>query len=63
LKVEIFRKQKMTDPPAMDPIRQQKLLERAQKWKKMNTKKYSDKQKFGFVKPQKEQMPPEHLRF
>ncbi len=40
----------------------QKLLEKSQKWKAMNSKKYSEKASAGFPQPQKEDMPPEHLR-
>jgi pre-mRNA-processing factor 8 len=36
--------------------------EKCKKWKALLAKKYSAKQKFGFVQVQKEQMPPEHLR-
>ncbi|EFA79942.1 pre-mRNA processing factor 8 [Heterostelium album PN500] len=39
-----------------------KLQEKAKKWKQLNNKRYSDKRKFGYVEPQKEDMPPEHLR-
>ena len=38
------------------------LDERARKWMQLNTKRYSDKRKFGFVETQKEDMPPEHVR-
>jgi pre-mRNA-processing factor 8 len=34
----------------------------ARKWKQLNTKKYTDKRKFGQNDLQKEEMPPEHLR-
>lgn len=39
-----------------------KLEEKARKWQQLNTKRYSDKRKFGFVEAQKEDMPPEHVR-
>lgn len=39
-----------------------KLEEKARKWQQLNTKRYSDKRKFGFVETQKEDMPPEHVR-
>ncbi|KAI8905046.1 PRP8 pre-mRNA processing factor 8 [Gorgonomyces haynaldii] len=39
-----------------------KLAEKARKWRQMSSKKYQDKTKFGFTAPQKEKMPPEHLR-
>ncbi|KAL2493475.1 Pre-mRNA-processing-splicing factor [Abeliophyllum distichum] len=38
------------------------LDERARKWMQLNSKRYSDKRKFGFVETQKEDMPPEHVR-
>jgi len=38
------------------------LVEKARKWQQLNTKRYSEKRKFGYVEPQKEDMPPEHLR-
>jgi pre-mRNA-processing factor 8 len=46
----------------VDPIKKENLLQRATKWKQMNKRKYTEKKKFGTVKPQKEEMPPEHLR-
>lgn len=39
-----------------------KLEEKARKWHQLNSKRYSDKRKFGFVEAQKEDMPPEHVR-
>ncbi|XP_068334350.1 pre-mRNA-processing-splicing factor 8A [Pyrus communis] len=39
-----------------------KLEEKARKWQQLNSKRYSDKRKFGFVESQKEDMPPEHVR-
>eukprot|EP01116_Phalansterium_solitarium_P013287 TRINITY_DN3060_c0_g1_i1.p1 TRINITY_DN3060_c0_g1~~TRINITY_DN3060_c0_g1_i1.p1 ORF type:complete len:1968 (+),score=834.25 TRINITY_DN3060_c0_g1_i1:213-6116(+) len=38
------------------------LAEKAKKWQQLNTKRYSEKRKFGYVEPQKEDMPPEFLR-
>jgi pre-mRNA-processing factor 8 len=38
------------------------LQAKAQKWKQLQAKRYSDKRKFGFVDFQKEDMPPEHVR-
>ncbi|KAL6285929.1 hypothetical protein ACE6H2_010319 [Prunus campanulata] len=38
------------------------LEEKARKWQQLNSKRYSDKRKFGFVESQKEDMPPEHVR-
>ncbi|KAK4747215.1 hypothetical protein SAY87_026252 [Trapa incisa] len=38
------------------------LEEKARKWMQLNSKRYGDKRKFGFVETQKEDMPPEHVR-
>jgi len=38
------------------------LDEKARKWQSLNTKRYGDKRKFGFVAAAKEDMPPEHVR-
>ncbi|KAJ3699012.1 hypothetical protein LUZ61_002717 [Rhynchospora tenuis] len=38
------------------------LVEKARKWHQLNSKRYGDKRKFGFVEAQKEDMPPEHVR-
>lgn len=38
------------------------LEEKARKWMQLNSKRYGDKRKFGFVEAQKEDMPPEHVR-
>lgn len=41
-----------------------KLLEKARKWRQINAKKFSVKQKNGgLVHAEKEDMPPEHLRY
>ncbi len=37
--------------------------ERARKWLQINTKKYTDKRKFGHAEQPKADMPPEHLRY
>jgi hypothetical protein len=34
----------------------------AQKWQQLQSKRFSEKRKFGFVDAQKEDMPPEHIR-
>ncbi|KAM7536150.1 hypothetical protein Aperf_G00000090991 [Anoplocephala perfoliata] len=34
----------------------------AREWQQLQSKKYADKRKFGFVEAQKEDMPPEHIR-
>lgn len=45
-----------------DLVTEEKLQEKAQKWHQLQTKRYADKRKFGFVDAQKEDMPPEHIR-
>uniref|UniRef100_A0A5K3FTK5 Pre-mRNA-processing-splicing factor 8 n=2 Tax=Mesocestoides corti TaxID=53468 RepID=A0A5K3FTK5_MESCO len=35
---------------------------KAREWQQLQSKKYADKRKFGFVDAQKEDMPPEHIR-
>ncbi|KAM3184921.1 Pre-mRNA-processing-splicing factor 8 [Hymenolepis weldensis] len=35
---------------------------KAIEWQQLQSKKYADKRKFGFVEAQKEDMPPEHIR-
>ncbi|CAA3001008.1 pre-mRNA-processing-splicing factor 8A [Olea europaea subsp. europaea] len=54
-------------PPSITPSytvlpTEAQLDERARKWMQLNSKRYSDKRKFGFVETQKEDMPPEHVR-
>ena len=39
-----------------------KLLEKGRKWQKLQTARYAEKRKFGYVTAPKEDMPPEHLR-
>lgn len=34
----------------------------AREWQQLQSKKFSEKRKFGFVEAQKEEMPPEHVR-
>jgi pre-mRNA-processing factor 8 len=43
-------------------IRRRALEEKAKKWTKLNSKRYAEKRKFGYVEPQKENMPAEHVR-
>ncbi|MCP9259169.1 Pre-mRNA-processing-splicing factor 8 [Dirofilaria immitis] len=47
-------------PPQMLP--ENILEEKARKWKQLQSKRYAEKRKFGFVDSQKEDMPPEHVR-
>ncbi|EFJ42292.1 hypothetical protein VOLCADRAFT_97684, partial [Volvox carteri f. nagariensis] len=49
--------------PVLSEEQQQKLIdEKAKKWLQLNSKRYGDKRKFGFVEAPKEDMPPEHVR-
>ncbi|KAG2326430.1 hypothetical protein Bca52824_009158 [Brassica carinata] len=36
--------------------------EKSRRWTQLNSKRYGDNRKFGFVETQKEDMPPEHVR-
>merc|ERR1712096_539432 len=47
------------NPPVMT---EERLQEKARKWQQLQSKRYAEKRKFGFVDAQKEDMPPEHLR-
>uniref|UniRef100_A0ACD6A9X4 Uncharacterized protein n=1 Tax=Avena sativa TaxID=4498 RepID=A0ACD6A9X4_AVESA len=53
-------------PQAVQPLGpaelEAQLVEKARKWHQLNSKRYGDKRKFGFVEAQKEDMPPEHVR-
>lgn len=53
-------------PPAQPPkphhIPEEKIKEKAQKWMQLQSKRFAEKRKFGFVDAQKEDMPPEHIR-
>mmetsp|Transcript_13991 Transcript_13991/g.37788 ORF Transcript_13991/g.37788 Transcript_13991/m.37788 type:complete len:2349 (-) Transcript_13991:271-7317(-) len=56
-------------PPGMGmgarltPEQEEALIEeKARKWQQLNSKRYSDKRKFGYVEAPKEDMPPEHVR-
>jgi pre-mRNA-processing factor 8 len=45
------------------PIKsEEQILDRIKKWQQLNSKRYAEKRKFGYVEPQKEDTPPEHLR-
>lgn len=43
-------------------ISEDKLLEKSYKWQQLQSKRFAEKRKFGFVDAQKEEMPPEHIR-
>eukprot|EP00397_Hematodinium_sp_SG-2012_P000264 GEMP01000264.1.p1 GENE.GEMP01000264.1~~GEMP01000264.1.p1 ORF type:complete len:2430 (+),score=545.91 GEMP01000264.1:161-7450(+) len=49
-------------PPKASKTAEDILDEKARKWQALNTKRYADKRKFGYVAEAKEEMPPEHLR-
>jgi hypothetical protein len=40
----------------------EKLEEKARKWQQMQSKRYGEKRKFGFIEHEKADMPPEHIR-
>lgn len=48
--------------PKPDIMTEEKLQEKSQKWHQLQTKRFAEKRKFGFVDAQKEDMPPEHIR-
>lgn len=43
-------------------LTEEEMKEKSKKWQLLQTKRYSEKKKFGFVEQQKEDMPPQHLR-
>ncbi len=49
-------------PVVAPEMSEAKLQEKARKWQQLQTKRYAEKRKFGFVDAQKEDMPPEHIR-
>lgn len=49
-------------PAPPNPVDQLSEAEKAVRWAKLSRQKYDDKNKFGFVHLQKEDMPAEHLR-
>ncbi|KAJ8731216.1 hypothetical protein PYW07_004380 [Mythimna separata] len=51
-----------TQPPKPHHIPEEKIKEKAQKWMQLQSKRFAEKRKFGFVDAQKEDMPPEHIR-
>ncbi|XP_050232754.1 pre-mRNA-processing-splicing factor 8A isoform X1 [Mercurialis annua] len=58
----VLAPQGQAPPPQTPADAEARLEEKARKWQQLNTKRYSDKRKFGFVETQKEDMPPEHAR-
>ena len=66
-----YQQQGQGPPPPLGPpgiptpapvMTEDKLQEKARKWQQLQSKRYAEKRKFGFVDAQKEDMPPEHLR-
>ncbi|XP_029055489.1 pre-mRNA-processing-splicing factor 8 [Osmia bicornis bicornis] len=49
-------------PKQPEVLSEDKLQEKAQKWQQLQSKRFAEKRKFGFVDAQKEDMPPEHIR-
>jgi pre-mRNA-processing factor 8 len=47
-------------PPS--PPSEEELQEKARKWQQLQSKRYAEKRKFGFVEAQKEDLPREHIR-
>lgn len=43
-------------------LSERQLQEKSKRWHQLQTKRYSNKRKFGFIASQKEDMPPEHVR-
>ena len=48
--------------PKVDIMTEEKLQEKSTKWHQLQSKRFAEKRKFGFVDAQKEDMPPEHIR-
>jgi pre-mRNA-processing factor 8 len=40
----------------------EKIEEKARKWQQLQSKRYGEKRKFGFIEHEKADMPPEHIR-
>lgn len=49
-------------PPSLDPEEERRVQEKAKKWQQLNSKRYGEKRRFGYVESSKDDMPPEHLR-
>lgn len=49
-------------PTPKPELTEEKLHEKALKWQQLQSKRFAEKRKFGFVDAQKEDMPPEHIR-
>jgi len=51
-----------TAPPEDMDLTEEELLAKARKWHQLNSKRYAEKKKFGYVEHQKVDMPAEHVR-
>jgi len=49
-------------PVVLDHEQEEQLNEKSRRWHQIQSKRYAEKRKFGFVDAQKEDMPPEHVR-
>merc|ERR1712196_698092 len=58
------RRRKTMEAPSRSDFEEDEaeIAERARKWQNLNAKRYAEKRKFGYTEPEKEQMPPEHVR-
>merc|ERR1712100_871312 len=58
------RRRKTMEAPSTSDFEEDEaeIAERARKWQNLNAKRYAEKRKFGYTEPEKEQMPPEHVR-
>ncbi|KAL3228098.1 hypothetical protein MRX96_004018 [Rhipicephalus microplus] len=57
-----LQQQQLQQQRQQEAISEEKLQEKARKWQQLQSKRYAEKRKFGFVDAQKEDMPPEHIR-
>ncbi|KAI6185283.1 WD repeat-containing protein 48-like protein [Aphelenchoides besseyi] len=54
--------QPFLDTNQISPENKVFLDDKSRKWRQLQSKRFAEKRKFGFVEPQKEDMPPEHVR-
>ncbi|KAI6213256.1 WD repeat-containing protein 48-like protein [Aphelenchoides besseyi] len=54
--------QPFLDTNQINPENKVFLDDKSRKWRQLQSKRFAEKRKFGFVEPQKEDMPPEHVR-
>lgn len=55
------QRQLFSQPPPK-VLSNEELEEKSRKWQQLQSKRFAEKRKFGFVDTQKEEMPPEHIR-